>query len=97
MSKSKNSYTSNDRIFVTYRVAGEEKKALAYAKDICFEQTVEFPEELIRSEFIRENVVGKIEEFSPHKDGGFKAVISYSQETAADELTEKMHLRRRNK
>lgn len=92
MSKSKNSCTSNDRIFVTYRVAGEEKKALACAKDICFEQTVEFPEELIRSEFIRENVVGKIEEFSPHKDGGFKAVISYSKETAADELTQLLNL-----
>lgn len=81
-----------DRIFVTYRIAGAEKEALACAKDICIEQTVEFPGELISSRFIRDNIVAKIESFTPHESGGFKAVISYAQEIAAAELTQLLNL-----
>lgn len=83
---------SGSRIFVTYRIAGGEKDALASARDICFEQTVEFPDKLIPSDFIRNNVVGKIEQFTPDNAGGFKAIISYAQETAAKELTQLLNL-----
>lgn len=92
MSESSSKYISGNRIFVTYRIAGEEKDALASARDICFEQTVEFPDKLIPSDFIRNNVVGKLEQFTPYDSGGFKAVISYAQETAAKELTQLLNL-----
>ncbi len=92
MSESSSKYISGSRIFVTYHIAGEEKAALASAQDICFEQTVEFPDKLIPSDFIRDNVVGKLEQFTPYAPGGFKAVISYAQETAAGELTQLLNL-----
>lgn len=92
MPKFKETHILDQRIFVTYYIAGDEKSARAVAEDICFEQTVEFPQDLISSEFIRNQVVGRIEDFNPCSGGGFKAVISYAQENAAGELTQLINL-----
>ena len=47
-----------ERFTVVYSIQGDEDEARAKAIDICFEQTVEFPEALVPERLIREGVVG---------------------------------------
>ena len=79
---------SGERFTVTYRLSGSETDALAAAKDICIEQTVEFPEDLVTDNFIRENIFGRIESFTSAGDGRFRAIISFAVETSASEFTQ---------
>lgn len=82
---------SGERFEVIYKLQGSEEEALAKAKDICQEQTVEFPGELIPGGAIRENIIGKIEAFEAC-DGTFKTRISYAVETASEELTQLLNV-----
>lgn len=79
---------SGERFSVVYKVFGDEKEAYARAKDICLEQTVEFPDELVPDGMIRENIVGRMESFERLDNESYKAVISYAVETASEELTQ---------
>jgi len=79
---------SGERFTVTYTLAGSESDSLATAKDICIEQTVEFPEELISDSFIRENIFGRIESFSPSGENAYRTEISFAAETSAFEFTQ---------
>jgi ribulose-bisphosphate carboxylase large chain len=79
---------SSDRFSVTYRLSGSEQEAYAKARDICIEQTVEFPGELVPAGIIRDHVFGRIESFDPFDDESFRVVISYAVEIAANELTQ---------
>lgn len=79
--------TKNTRFNVIYRICGNKKAAEEVAAEICFEQTVEFPDPLIPNDSIRNNVVGRIESFR-NIDSAYEAVISYPVEAAAAELTQ---------
>ena len=79
---------SGERFTVTYMLSGNREDCLAAAKDICIEQTVEFPEELISDEFIRENIFGRIESFSASGENCFMAEISFAVEISAFEFTQ---------
>jgi len=79
---------SSDRFSVTYRLYGSEKEARSKAEDICIEQTVEFPADEVPEGVIRDHVFGRIESFAPWGAGNFKAVISFANEIAANELTQ---------
>ncbi len=79
---------SDERFIVAYRISGNESDALAAAKDICIEQTVEFPEELINDLFIRDNIFGRVESFNKVKNDLFLAEISFAVETTAFEFTQ---------
>ena len=59
---------SGERFLAIYRLTGSEKEAWAKAQDLCLEETVEFPEELIPPGMIRDHVFGRIEEFAPYPD-----------------------------
>lgn len=92
---------ANERFSVVYRLTGSEKDAYQKAKDICLEQTVEFPEELVPQGFIKEQVVGRIESFvhniaqsSKNKlsQGTYLAEISFDAKIAADELTQLLNV-----
>jgi len=77
-----------NRFLVNYSIqAGSEKEARMKAFDICVEQTVEFPYELITDAFIREEIVGKLEEFEKLTDK-YTAEISFNDLTAGYELTQ---------
>lgn len=76
-----------DRFSVVYRIAEEERAALAMAKNICVEQTVEFPAAHIECDAIQEHIIGRLEEFVPC-EGGFLARISYSDQSATEEFTQ---------
>ncbi|MGD0565978.1 MAG: RuBisCO large subunit C-terminal-like domain-containing protein [Candidatus Goldiibacteriota bacterium] len=75
------------RFSVIYSLTGSEKEAMQKAKEICVEQTIEFPTELVKSEYIKSNIVGRVESF---KKSGKKHIveISYLNETAGGELTQ---------
>lgn len=82
---------SGERFSVIYTIAGKESEAYAKAKDICLEQTVEFPGELLPPQgTIAENIVGRIVEFKPGTPN--KCVISYAVETAAGEFTQLLNV-----
>lgn len=81
-----------ERFSVIYRVLGNDKEAYAKAKDICLEQTVEFPEELVPEGVIAEHIVGRIEAFEPFNENSFLAKISYPNDCAANELTQLLNV-----
>jgi ribulose-bisphosphate carboxylase large chain len=76
------------RFSVLYRLSGNEEEAHAKARDICLEQTVEFPDALIPDGVIRDQILGRIERFEAGPDGGYRARISYAIEIAGRELTQ---------
>jgi ribulose-bisphosphate carboxylase large chain len=82
---------SGERFVVAYRLAGPPADAPAQARDICLEQTVEFPEELLPPGAIREQIVGRIESLEPNGQAQV-ARISYAVETAGGELCQLLNV-----
>ena len=79
---------SGERFFATYHIAGDHAQATATAHDICLEQTVEFPDELIPDGMIRDHIVGRIESLTEVSAERFCVRISYAIETVGNELTQ---------
>jgi len=77
---------SGSRFRVTYRVAADAREADARAKAIAFEQTVEFPEDLLPPGDLRDHIPGWVESLVPVESGWFQAVISYPDEAAGGDL-----------
>ena len=75
------------RFSVSYRIAAEEKTALEMAKAMTVEQTVEFPAAHIECDAIHAHIIGRLEEFSPC-EGGWRALISYSDQIATQEFSQ---------
>jgi len=75
------------RFTVSYRIAAEEDTALEMAKSICVEQTVEFPAAHIECDAIHSDIIGRLEDFQAC-DGGWRAVISYSDQCATREFSQ---------
>jgi ribulose-bisphosphate carboxylase large chain len=73
---------SGERFFVKYLVTGSKDETEARAIDICFEQTVEFPEKLVPDGPIREQIVGRLESLEMLDEGHSMATVSYAVETA---------------
>jgi ribulose 1,5-bisphosphate carboxylase large subunit-like protein len=82
---------SDEHFRVVYRIRGDEGEARTIAGDICIEQTVEFPSELI-SDALRERVVGRIERFERVAHAAWEATIAYPVETAGGELTQLLNV-----
>ena len=77
------------RFTVTYTIlAADIEEARRKAFDICVEQTVEFPFDLITDEFIKAEIVGQIESLTETESDRFSAVISYHEDTAGLEFTQ---------
>jgi len=81
-----------ERFSIVYRIAGSENEAYARARDLCLEQTVEFPAELVPPGFIQDHLVGQITEFIPDGLENYQATISFAVETAANELTQLLNV-----
>lgn len=79
---------SGERFVVVYRLAGDADEARAKAHDICLEQTVEFPDDLVPDGDIRAHIVGRIESLRPLDHARHEAQISYAVETTGFELTQ---------
>lgn len=83
---------SNTRFRVLYQLAGDEELALARAKDICLEQTVEIPPELVPEGDIAEKIVGRIESFEKAGEGRYRALISFAVESCGFELLQLLNV-----
>lgn len=81
-------YTFGERFSVLYLVTASEEEIQSKAMDICYEQTVELPEDLIEAGLIRDQIVGRIEEILPLNADQYHVTISYACEDAGDELTQ---------
>lgn len=83
---------SGERFVVVYRLAGDADEARAKAHDICLEQTVEFPDDLVPDGDIRAHIVGRVESLRPLDDARHEAQISYAVETTGFELTQLLNV-----
>lgn len=80
---------SGERFVATYELgADDETAARRQAEDICIEQTVEFPADLITGADIRGEVFGRVEALERASDGRWRCRISYAVELSGDELTQ---------
>jgi len=77
---------SGSRFRAVYQLLGDEPAARARAEDICIEETIEYPPELVPEGGIREHVFGRIEAFEPLDQQHYRAVISFADEIAGYEL-----------
>ncbi len=82
------SQLSGKRFSVVYRLSGDEKTARSKAVDICGEQSVEFPVDLLPPGAIPEQIVGRIEHFEQETPASWLATISFAVEIAAGEWTQ---------
>ena len=79
------------RYLAVYRVSGDSREARARAWDICLEQTVELPFDVVPEGVVRDQVVGKVESFRK-QSGGYQAFVSYAAGSAGGELTQLLNV-----
>lgn len=83
---------SGERFRVTYTITGSKETARAQAEDICIEQTIEFPPELVTGGDIREHIFGRVESFEQTGPERWQAVVSFAVETVGTELTQLLNV-----
>jgi ribulose-bisphosphate carboxylase large chain len=83
---------SGERFAVVYQVLGSEEEARARAEDICIEQTIEYPADLVPAGGIRDYVFGQIVSFKPLRDKRYEAVITYANEISGFELLQLLNV-----
>ena len=83
---------TEERFQVIYHISGIEAVALEKAQIICLEQTVEVDQELVPDGFIKEHIVGRLEQFYSVASDCYAAVLSYAVETTAWELTQLLNV-----
>lgn len=81
---------SGERFKAVYRLTGSALEVETRAQEICIEQTIEFPPDLVGRTDIRDQVFGRVEAIRsrPGTEGVFEVEISYGVETVAGELTQ---------
>lgn len=77
---------SEPRFSVEYHLAGTEGEAQANAEALCFDQTVELPNELVPEGPIRTDILGRLESFRKLRESQHEAVISFPSELLGNEL-----------
>lgn len=80
------------RFSVVYGIKGTLKEAKQKALDICIEQTIEFPYELVKDEYIKNTVVGKIKSIKKAGPSMFHAEITYDESTAGREFSQLLNV-----
>jgi ribulose-bisphosphate carboxylase large chain len=83
---------SGERFRAVYHLSGTREEAYARARDICLEQTVEYPEDLITRQDIREQIFGQLASFEPVGSERFEAMIDFPIEAAGQELTQLLNV-----
>jgi len=81
---------SGERFRVIYSITGSEKEARTRAEEICVEQTVEFPDDLVTGGDIRDHILGHIESFRSVSVSSniWEAAVSFAVEIVGGELTQ---------
>ena len=83
---------SGERFSVVYHLAGDEAEARSLVEDLCVEQTVEFPADLLSPGQIRDEVMGRVESLRPLEQGAYAATVSFAVEIAGQELTQLLNV-----
>jgi ribulose-bisphosphate carboxylase large chain len=83
---------SGQRFTAVYQLSCPAGEAESRARDICLEQTVEFPEDLIPHEAIRAQIVGRIASLEPIGDGLSQTLIEFPIEAAGRELPQLLNV-----
>ena len=69
---------------------GEDPRRMA--RGIALEQTVELPDDLVRDDRIREEVIGRVETPEPMEDGRFRVAIEYAWQVSGMEIPQWLNL-----
>ena len=73
---------SGERFDVVYHVTGDQESVKDIARDICIEQTIEFPADLIDADDdIRHGIMGQVRHTSQLHEDTWEVIISYAIET----------------
>lgn len=84
------------RFRVTYRIqAASRQEARARTEGIAHEQTVEVPPDVVPDGFVRDEILGRVEELGPEDGAGgdaFRATISYSPLSAGDDVAQLLNV-----
>ena len=83
---------TGERIRATYSLTGDRVEAMQRAQEICVEQTVEFPADLIGAGDIPAKVIGRIDSMRPLAPDRHEVEIAFSVEVAGGELTQLLNL-----
>jgi ribulose-bisphosphate carboxylase large chain len=81
-----------DRFAAWYLLTGDEAKARSKAEDLCLEQTVECPEEILPAGFIRDRVVGRLEALERKDHGAHRALVSFLCDVTGGELPQLLNV-----
>jgi len=92
MSDSPRLALSGERFAAVYHLTGTAEEAAARARDICLEQTVEYPEDLVSREDIRQQIFGRVASLEPVGPERFEARIEFPVEAAGQELTQLLNV-----
>lgn len=83
----------SDRFSVLYGIqAHDEDEAKKIAFTIQVEQTIEFPYELLRSSWLRDTIVGRLESLYKVGCNQYEALISYASDLGANEVTQVLNV-----
>lgn len=83
---------SGERFRVLFRLVGTEPQARQMAREICYEQTVELPDDLVPGGDIRDHILGRVESFQPSEKDHWETVISFAAEVGGSELTQLLNV-----
>jgi ribulose-bisphosphate carboxylase large chain len=83
---------SGERFAAVYHIMGSAEEARAAAGDICIEQTVEYPEDLVARRDIREQIFGKVASLKEIASGLYEAAVEFAVEVAGSELTQLLNV-----
>jgi len=80
---------SGERFTAIYELHGDsEAEVRARAREVCVEETIEFPLDLVAAGDIRDHVVGRVESVRERAPRRWEVAISYAAEVAGAELTQ---------
>ena len=83
---------NEDRLVAEYHLIGDGDGVARMAEDICVEQTVEFPVDLIEQEHIRTQIIGEVRSMEALSARRHRVCIAYPMETAGRELPQLLNV-----
>ncbi len=77
---------SGDRFRVVYRLSGFGSDVRQIAQEMCVEQTIEFPADLVADDDIRRHLIGQIDDIEPINETDHFVTLSFAEEVAGKEF-----------
>ncbi len=84
--------TSGEHVLARYRLAAQGEDARRMALDLCVEQTVEFPADLLPPGDIPTDIVGQLRSLEGQPDGSTEALVAFAVETVGTELSQLLNV-----